>query len=184
MPATEAEATEFKTKLLARLVTDTQTLKDQWTPQIMDINGSYGGLVALMNEQREKVAKAASQEEESRYSQRTMKDIRDNLAGTQEIYALFEPWLKSKSGGAAIDTAVLGGFTKLGNDYATVQGDGVPEPPSTWSSESPSAADLQTPFGQLFESVNSAVDPNQKGSVVDEMNKAAVALGLTQFSDN
>ena len=44
-----------------------------------------------MNEQREKVVKASTAtEEESRYAQRTMADIRDNLAGTKNAYALFQ----------------------------------------------------------------------------------------------
>ena len=42
---------------------------------------------------------------------------------------------------------------------------------------------LQTPFGKLFTSVHEAVDPNVAGSVVDEMNKAAVALRLTPLLD-
>jgi iron uptake system component EfeO len=135
-----------------------------------------------MNEQREKVNKAASEEEESRYSQRTMADIRDNLAGTKKVYALFQGWFRSKSGGGAIDQDVLAGFSSLEAGYSAVNGEAIPQPPATWSSEDPSASDLETPFGKLFSSVHEAVDPNRKGSVVDSMNLAAAALGLAQFS--
>jgi iron uptake system component EfeO len=181
-PATAAEATEFKTKLCARLVNDTQTFMEEWKPQAIDISGSYQGLVALMNEQREKVVKAASFEEESRYSQTTMGDIRNNLTGTQNIYALFQPWLATKSGGDAADQAVENGFAKLNTDYGTVSGDAIPQPPSRWSAEDPSTADLATPFGQLYTAVNQAVDPNVSGSVVDSMNKVADKLGLAEFT--
>lgn len=182
-PADAAEAASFKNELVARLVENTQTLADNWTPQNIDVGGAFEGLTALMNEQREKVNKAASAEEESRYSQRTMKDIRDNLAGTREAYALFQPWLLSKPDGEAIDAQIEAAFAALDAAYAQVQGDAIPQPPSDWSSESPTEANLQSPFGQLWAAVNDAVDPNQPGSAVDGMNKAAAALGLPGFSE-
>jgi iron uptake system component EfeO len=177
-PSTEDEAHEFKTLLAARLVTDTDTLATQWTPQKIDLAGAYVGLIDLMNEQREKVLKAASEEEESRYSQRTMADVRDNLAGTRKVYDLFEPWLESKDDGKTIENAVEKGFDSLSATYDTVDGDAIPEPPDDWSSESPTPDNLATPFGKLFEAVDSAVDPNKKGSVVDEMTKTADAVGF------
>ncbi|HVW26301.1 MAG TPA: EfeM/EfeO family lipoprotein [Polyangiaceae bacterium] len=177
-PATEDEAKEFKEKLAQRLVTDTGTLQDQWSVQKIDLDGAYAGLIDLMLEQREKVAKAATQEEESRYSQRTMADIRDNLAGTRKVYDLFESWLDSKKNGKSIDLAVQAGFDNLNTIYGTVQGDAIPQPPSDWSSENPTADNLATPFGKLYSAVNDAVDPNKDGSVVDGMTKTAEAVGL------
>jgi iron uptake system component EfeO len=182
-PATDEEALEFKTKLCARLGTDTKTLLDAWAPADIDLEGSFTGLIALMNEQREKVNKAASEEEESRYAQRTMADIRDNLAGTTKIYALFTPWLLSKEGGAAIDSDVHAAFDALDGAYAAVDGDAIPTPPSDWSSEDPSANDLSTQFGRLYAAVQAAVDPNVPGSAVDGMNRAAVELGFGQFTE-
>jgi iron uptake system component EfeO len=182
-PATDEEANEFKTELCAQLVTDTQTLKDQWSPQHIDLQGSYDGLTALMNEQREKVNKAASEEEESRYSQRTMADIRDNLTGTEKVYALFRPWLATKSDGKTIDGEVQTAFGDLATAYAAVDGDAFPPLPADWSSENPPADALSTPFGQLYTAVQTAVDPNRPGSAVDAMNRAATALGFVGFSE-
>jgi iron uptake system component EfeO len=180
-PATEAEAAEFKNELTARLVTDTKTLADEWQPQVIDLGGSFQGLVSLMNEQREKVNKAASEEEESRYSQRTLEDLRQNLEGTTKIYALFQDWLRSKSDGAAIDASIENAFAKLRSAYSDFSGDAIPQPSATWSSENPSAADLDTPFGKLYTAVQNAVDPNVSGSAVDGMNRAAVELGFPEF---
>ena len=180
-PATEAEALEFKNELCAQLVTDTGTLKDYWAPSAIDLQGSFKGLIALMNEQREKVNKAASEEEESRYAQRTMADIRDNLAGTRKIYGLFRPWLATKSDGTSVDHDVQAAFGELATAYGAVDGDAIPAPPADWSSETPSTDALDTPFGQLYTAVQSAVDPNVSGSAVDGMNRAAVALGFEQF---
>jgi iron uptake system component EfeO len=180
-PATDEEAVEFKEQLCAQLVTDTARLEKDWTPQSIDLDGAYGGLISLMNEQREKVIKAASEEEESRYAQRTMADIRDNLAGTVKIYGLFRTWLLSKEGGDAIDADVQAAFESLDTAYSEVSGDAIPQPPQDWSAESPSAKDLETPFGRLYTAVQGSVDPNVAGSAVDGMNRAAVKLGFEEF---
>lgn len=188
-PATEAEAAAFKNKLCAKLVTDAQKLLDGWTPTQIDISGAFQGLVGLMNEQQEKVNKAASGEEESRYSQRTMADLRSNLDGTTKIYELFRPWLQSKPAaggmpsGTDVDAAVTAGLGDLKTFYASVQGDAIPQPPVTWSAEAPSPADLQTPFGQLYEKIHHAVDPKMDGSLVVEMNDGATLLGIPVFTE-
>ena len=180
-PATDEEALEFKQLLCTQLVSDTARLEKDWTPQSIDLDGAYGGLISLMNEQREKVNKAASEEEESRYAQRTMADIRDNLAGTVKIYGLFRPWLLSKEGGDAIDADVQGAFDRLDAAYSAVTGDAIPQPPADWSAEEPSEKDLATPFGKLYTAVQGSVDPNVEGSAVDGMNRAAIKLGFEEF---
>jgi iron uptake system component EfeO len=138
-------------------------------------------LISLMNEQREKVNKAASEEEESRYAQRTLADLRQNLKGTTSIYALFQPWLLSKSGGAAIDADIEASFGSLNSTYGDFSGDAIPKPTASWSSENPSPADLDTPFGKLYTAVQDAVDPNVSGSAVDGMNRAAKELGFPEL---
>lgn len=179
-PATEQEAADFKNKLCAQLIADVQKLRDQWAPAQIKIAVAFQGLILLMNEQREKVSKAASTEEESRYAQRTMADMRDNLEGTKAVYGIFEPWLLTKPNGAAIDKKILAGFDALAKTYTMVQGDAIPQPPPTWSTVNPSPADLMSPFGQLYTQVRTSVDPNADGSIVFEMNLAADLLGLSR----
>jgi iron uptake system component EfeO len=182
-PSTAEEAEAFKEKLAARLVIDTATLSAQWKPQSIHLEEAFGGLIALMNEQREKVNKAASEEEESRYAQRTMADIRDNLAGTRAAYQVFREWVQSKQGGPALDEEVEAAFDKLEDVYATVDGDAFPPLPATWSAENPTAADLASPFGKLFTTVHAAVDPNEPGSAVDAMNRVALLLGFPEYQE-
>jgi iron uptake system component EfeO len=179
-PATEAEAAEFKAKLCQKLVDDIAEVEAAWGSAELDLDGAFGGLIALMNEQREKVKLAATGEEESRYSQRTLADLRDNLEGTRTAYALFAPWIRSK-GGEDADMAVTSGFEALAKAYDAEPGDAIPAPPPTWSSIDPSEEDLATPFGELFSVVTTAVDPNREGSIVDEMNDAARLLGYPQL---
>jgi hypothetical protein len=145
-------------------------------------------LISLMNEQREKVNKASTFEEESRYSQRTMADLRENLAGTKAIYGLFQPWLVTKPApkagapsGAADDEQILAGFAKLDSLYDHVSGDSIPQPPSSWAAEAPSKEDLGSPFGVLYTGVQQAVDPEESTSVVGAMSAAATILGFPEF---
>ncbi len=189
-PATPDEASDFKTKLVAKLIADAQLLHDDWeAAKNYDLGAAFQGLISLMNEQREKVDKASTNQEESRYSQMTMADIRNNLVGTERVYALFQPWIRSKRGpadagdrdGQAIDAAIQAGFAQLQALYDTVDGDAVPQPPDSWSSVNPSDQDRQTPFGVLFTGVEAAVDPNDPNSVVGNMNAAAILLGFPQF---
>jgi iron uptake system component EfeO len=197
-PATAQEASDFKALLVQKQIADAQSLHDNWeAAKNYDLGAAFQGLVSLMNEQREKVDKASTDQEESRYSQTTMTDIRNNLAGTERVYALFQPWIESKAAlaldagassdagapqdGKAIDAAIEAGFAKVQALYDGVTGDAIPQPPSTWSSVNPTATDLATPFGVLYSGVQAAVDPNVPGSVVSEMNAAAVLLGFPQF---
>jgi iron uptake system component EfeO len=187
-PATAAQAAELKSKLCGKLVADAGTLLTEWTPADIDAAIAFQGLISLMNEQREKVQKASSNEEESRYSQRTMADLRDNLAGARVAYAFFQPWITSKASpgaptleGRTIDGTIEAGFAELDGAYRRIHGDSIPVPPVTWSAESPSPADLETPFGQLYTLVDAAVDPTRDGSVVAQMNDAAAVLGFPTF---
>jgi iron uptake system component EfeO len=189
-PATELEAADFKNKLCAQLVTDTKTLLDKWTPRLIDVSGAFDGLISLVNEQQEKVNKAGTNAEESRYSQRTMADLRANLAGTVAIYQVFRDWLKTKPAtgstpsGNDVDASITAGLDGLGTLYATITGDAIPEPPATWSAEHANTpADLDTPFGKLYTQIHDAVDPQKTTSIVSHMNDAATLLGLEGFTE-
>jgi iron uptake system component EfeO len=181
-PATPAQAAELKAGLCEQLVSDSQLLIDGWRPLVTDLPGVFEGLTALMHEQEEKVSLAASHEEESRYAQRTLGDLRDNLTGTRAVYDLFVPWLGTKRGGLTVDESVQLAFERLDQTYGQVEGDAIPPPPTGWNSALPSVADQQTPFGRLYVSVVLEVDPTRVGSAVDAMNHVAQMLGLPLFS--
>lgn len=189
-PATEAESTEFRTKLLPKLVTDTNTLLDEWQAGAVDLSSAYSGLVSLMHEQTEKVNNASTGEEESRYSQLTLADLHANLEGAQSAYALFQPWILSKTNstdptkdGPSIDAKIQAGFKVLQDAYNAQPGDAIPQPPATWSAENPSAADLLSPFGKLYATTRQEADVMTPDSVVFEMNLTASLLGFTPFSE-
>jgi iron uptake system component EfeO len=181
-PASDPQAAAFKTGLCQRLVDDTQTLLDQWQSRVIDLGTVFSGLTGQMSAQSEKVSLAASQQEESRYSQTTMVDLRSNLAGTRAIYALFEPWLATKTYGTTLDANALDAFDRLDRTYGNIAGDDIPPPPATWATEPMSADNQHSPFGTLFLAVEQEVDPAQAGSAVDAMNHVARALNLPEFT--
>jgi iron uptake system component EfeO len=184
-PTTQAQADEFKNVLCARAVSDAMYLQQNWVPAQIDPKSAFDGLISLMNEQKEKVTLAGLDQEESRYSQRTLDDLRENLLGTTKIYAIFQPWITSKTGGAAVDAQVEAGFSTLTTLYnsAAYAGVALPTPPADWSDTNPSSADLATTFGALFAAVQAAVNPMTPTSVVSEMNDAAVLCGIPPFME-
>ncbi|HET9627747.1 MAG TPA: EfeM/EfeO family lipoprotein [Kofleriaceae bacterium] len=182
-PASPAEAAEFKTKLCQKLIDDAKSLHDQWQPQKIDLSLAYQGLVGLMNEQKEKVNLAATGEEESRYANITLFDLRNNLEGTRTAYALFQAWIQSKDGGLDIDAKLETKFAALKALYDADPGDQLPDVPADWSNDQPTTANLATPFGMLWATVHADVDPTADGSVVFEMNAAATKLGLAPFTE-
>lgn len=178
-PTTDADALAFKNELCAQLSADIATLEASWDDENtrIDLALAFQGLTDLMNEQAEKVNLAASGEEESRYSQLTMADLRTNLDGARVAYAIFSPWIVEQ-GGADIDSDIQAGLAAIDAAYAEVDGDAIPAPPASWNPETPSEEDLETDFGRLYSAIREAVDPTRNGSVVSRMNDAGALLGL------
>ncbi len=177
-PGNEAEAVDFKTKLAAKLVGDIKEMKRLFTPLTLDLGFVFHGVIDLVNEQVEKISKAASGQEESRYSQLTMRDLRANFEGCREVYNLFRPWLVKKTNGGAVDVSINTAFDRLKTVYDVVTGDGIPQPPATWSSSDPRPEDLQSPFGKLFVAVDHESDQKIPGSLHSGLAAAAAALRL------
>jgi iron uptake system component EfeO len=180
-PANDDEAIAFKTQLVQKLIDDARSLHDQWQPAAIDIGAAYQGLVGLMNEQQEKVNLAATGEEESRYADITLFDLRNNLDGTQKVYELFRDWIQAKPMGAQADAMIVARFATLSSLYGKTSGDALPPVPDDWSADQPTQDNLGTPFGMLWLTVRESVDPAGDGSVVFEMNKIATLLGFPEF---
>jgi iron uptake system component EfeO len=180
-PADAQQAAVFKTGLCQKLVDDSKALLDQWGTKAIDLPTVFRGLTGLMDAQFEKVGLAVSHKEESRYSQKTMLDLRWNLQGTKDIYGLFMPWLGTKAFGTMLNNSVRRAFDGIEQTYSHVLGDAIPPPPSTWL-DPPTVDDQQTPFGQLYEAVRLGVDPSRPDSAVDALNHVARALGLPEFT--
>ena len=152
-------------------------------PLALDPASAYRGVLGSMVEQVEKVQKAATGEEESRYSQYTLADMRSNLEGAKTTWVAFRSWAQSRSA-TAEDTRILAAFAELEAEYAKNPGDAIPGVPATWSSVNPSMADLATPFGRLFTAVKRAADEKTTGTLASEMTMAGDKMGIPQLPAN
>lgn len=179
-PSTELEARDFKEKLCARWARETKQMAGDFKPLALDPASAYRGVLGSMQEQVEKVQKAATGEEESRYSQFTLADMRSNLEGAKTTYLAFRSWALSRSA-TAEDTRIQTAFAELDAEYAKTPGDAIPDVPATWSNVSPSSADLATPFGQLFSAVKRAADEKTAGTLASEMTMAGDKMGIPQL---
>ncbi|WP_437728626.1 EfeM/EfeO family lipoprotein [Sorangium sp. So ce861] len=178
-PATEAEAAAFKGELCERLKADAEKMKADFEGLALDAPSAYRGVINSILEQVEKTSKAATGEEESRYAQYTLADMRANVAAGEQTYAAFQPWLLTKGAeGAEVDQAVLAGFDRLSSAYDAIEGDALPPLPEGWSEEAPTEEQLATPFGELFALVERESDDATPGTLAYDMTRSADLLGI------
>lgn len=181
-PGTQAEAEAFRDALCGRFVADTEKMRVDFAGLALDAPSAYRGVIGSMREQIEKIAKAATGEEESRYAQYTLGDMRANVAAGVETYAAFQEWLVSKGDdGAAIDGRIQDGFARVQAAYDALGGDALPPVPEGWSSETPTPEQLATPFGQLFALLEHEADETQEGALVHDMLASADLLGIEEL---
>lgn len=180
-PATADEATRFRDGLCQRLVDDTADMRDQFEPLALDSSAAFRGVIGSMAEQYEKVLLASTGEDESRYAQFTLADMRGNLSGGRDIYEAFAPWVIAQDGGADIDADIRAGFDRVEAGYDAISGDAIPAVPDTWNPDAPSEADLATPYGELFTLLSTEADPTIDGTLVERMTAAADLLGIPQL---
>ena len=81
IPERSEEARLFREELVGRLISDIERLRQEFTPLSLDAAFAFQGTIDLAMEQVEKVDKAATGQEESRYAQSTMRDLRNNYQG-------------------------------------------------------------------------------------------------------
>lgn len=181
-PKNKKEADEFKNELAQRLIDDTAEMVDEFEPVALDPRAAFRGVIGSMQEQVEKVLLAATAEDESRYAQRTLDDMRANLAGGRAVYAAFRPWVQ-KDAGDDLDTEIDKGFAKIKTAYDGYDGAAIPEVPESFDPDNPSAADLKTGYGKLWSLLDEQTDTKDKLSLVSHMLKAADAMKIPRLAD-
>jgi iron uptake system component EfeO len=177
-PANLQQASDFKTRLCARLVADVQMMIDGFKPVALDPAAAYRGVIGSLIEQREKITKAETGEEESRYAGETLADMRSNVEGGLATQMAFRAWLDGKAGGVELDARITAGFKRITDAYAATSDARLPPLPPTWNAASPSPDDLATPFGRLYGVLQTESDEANPDSLVSAMNLAADAMGI------
>jgi iron uptake system component EfeO len=181
-PATPTEATEFKGGLCGRLVADTAALQARVEGLALDSPSAYAAAIKLVQIQIIKIQEAGAGKDESRYAGSTLADMRANVAAAEATHAAFRGWLMAKQGGSGVDGQVAAGFALLDQAYAQVSGDGLPIPPSGWSSIAPTASMLDTPFGTLFQAAGAEADDTRDTSLAHAMGQVVGLLGIAPLA--
>ena len=179
-PSNDEEAWAFKHELVGRLVTDTKSMKDDYATYALDPSAAFWGIIGSMAEQSEKTTLGASGEDESRYAQRTLADMRANLQGANAVFKAFRAWVVS-SNGAATATEIQAGLDNIGDAYAEVKSDALPEVPDGFNPDSPTDEELESPYGKLWALLNAETDANSKDSLINKMAAAADGMGIPEF---
>jgi iron uptake system component EfeO len=176
-PTTHAQADAFKNELCARFARETRSMRDQFTTVALDSMSAFSGMIGSMREQSEKTTKAASGEDESRYAQHTLADMRANLAGARAVFTAFRPWMDT-SAGAGRSRAIDAQFDQVQHAYDALDGVALPEVPPKFNPDKPSEADLQTPYGKLWALLRAQTDVEDAGSLVSKMAAAGSDMGI------
>ena len=183
-PSTVVQATDFKAGLMARLVTDTQTMVDEFAPLALAPETAWRGVLGSLQEQFEKVSLAGTGEDESRYSQHTLADMRFNLEGGRVIFEAFEPlFVEQGDDGIALYQDILTAFIRTGEELDRHPGDAIPVVPSTWNPDAPSADDAASDYGSLFLHVARETDLGRSDSFISLFSQGADLLGIPQLAE-
>ena len=180
-PTNITQATELRDGLATRLVTDVQAVQTMFAPLTLDTAAAFRGVIGSLGEQIEKIELAADGEDESRYAQNTLTDMRSNLAGGKNTYDAFRDWVRSEPGGQALDTDILAGFDRVSALYAGVTGDALPPVPAGFNKDAPTADQLATPYGTIFAGLSTESNADDPASLVSKMSAAADLLGIPQL---
>jgi iron uptake system component EfeO len=179
-PETKADAEAFKSKLCARLVKDTKKMRDDFADLALDSTSAFRGMIGSVQEQSEKTTKAASGEDESRYAQNTLADMRANLDGARAVFSAFRPWIDEAGNDSA---SISKEFDAIDAAYKAVKGDALPEVPEHFNPDEPSADHLSSPYGKLWKLLGEKTDDTDPGSLVSIMGKAADKMGIPGLTD-
>lgn len=181
-PRNMAEATAFRDGLVTRFVTDCRAMQTQFAPLALDTSAAFRGVIGSLEEQQEKVELAASAEEESRYAQFTLGDMRANLAGGLRTWQRFRPWVVAR-GGAELAGRIDQRFAALQTGYSMLQGDAIPAVPEGYNPDSPSAEHQMSPYHRLRDGIAREADPANPAGLVAEMNRAADLLAIPRLPE-
>jgi iron uptake system component EfeO len=178
-PADEAQANDYKGSLVARAASDTAAMRDEFEPLSLELETAYRGVLGSIEEQLEKVNLAGTGEDESRYAQHTLADMRFNLEGGRAILGKFTPMFDAAgSDGAAVRARIEEGFARVDAAYSAISGDAIPAVPDDFDPAAPGTSD----YGVLFALLQQETDLSNDASLAAAINDGAGRLGLPELA--
>ncbi len=177
-PASAEEARAFREGLCARLVRDVETMREQLAPLALDAATAWRGIQGSVEEQSEKVLLGATGQDESRYAETTLADMRANLEGGRAVLAAYDAMIEATPEARAQRAAIDRRMRELEEAYAGIGADALPPVPEGFDPDAPSEAQLATPYGRLFALLSTASDPEAEGSLAHALRRAGDAMGI------
>lgn len=174
-PANLTESGDFKTKQTQKLLDDSAALVATLDSADVTLDDVMAGIRASVQQQRVYVDVGADGEDESRYAENTMIDLRAQLQGAIALFDILDPVFVAKDE-AAISEEIHAGLARLQVAFDAVSGDALPPVPATWDATAPSAADLVSAFGALFVVVDAEADGTTETSLASALTRAASLL--------
>ncbi|UJR85893.1 imelysin family protein [Sandaracinus amylolyticus] len=178
-PSSEAEARAFRDELCARLTGDVRAMERALGPLALDPATAWRGIVGSIEEQAEKVRLGTTGEDESRYAQHTLADMRANLEGGRAVLDAFAPMLAATPDAARERDAIDRELRALERVYAESGDDALPPVPREFDPDAPSE---RTPYGRLFVLLASASDPRAESSLAARLRHAGEAMGIAPIA--
>lgn len=181
-PASDIEARIFREGLCARLVRDVREMERALGPVALDHATAWRGIVGSIEEQAEKVLLARTGEDESRYAEHTLADMRANLAGGRAVLEAFAPMFEAHPEAAAQRGEIERRLAVIERAYAEIEGEGLPPVPDAFDPDAPCEAHLATPYGRLFALLSSESDPRREGSLAAILRSTGERMGIPPLS--
>lgn len=178
VPADRAEARAFRDELCGRLVRDVGAMQRQLVPLALDPQTAFRGIQGSIEEQAEKVLLGATGQDESRYAQNTLADMRANLEGGRAVLASYEGMMRSSPEALSRLPEIERRLTDLERAYAEIGTDALPPVPDGFDPDAPSEAHLATPYGRMFALLSDQSDPRVEGSLAHLLRQTGEAMGI------
>jgi iron uptake system component EfeO len=171
LPLSEEAAALFRDELCARLRADAGAMRATFAAGAPEVAVVPHAMRLDLEAQLTTVQLAGTGEEESRYSQSALADLRANLEGVHALYLALAPWLRTVD--EALDARVEAGFARWAAALDAVDGIALPDVPAEWNADAP---EVSSSYGQLHEALRAELESDD--ALAADLDEVARALAL------
>lgn len=178
-PAVGVQSTEFKFQLVERLIEDLRAPSATGAVEGISADAGWWVLrdaVALLDA---RVRPNGIGADTSRYSQSSLVDLREGLAGARTLMRVLRPWVDGAPNGAGVGAEIDAGFDRVQAALDGTPGDAMPLIPEAWAVP-PTPTDAATDYGQLWTAITTESNVDDPASLAAAIERAVVAVGAAE----
>ena len=181
-PRDADEARAFRDELCAHLVARVRGMQRALGPVALDNATAWRGIEGSIEEQSEKVLLGTTGQDESRYAAITLADMRANLEGARAVLRAFGPVMAAHPEAEAHRAPIEAGLAELERTYDAIEGDALPDAPTSFDPDRPSETDGATPYGRVFAILSRATNGRDEGTLAWHLRAAGNAMDISPLS--